>query len=392
MTARAGRRSSRRGRGEDGVSLILAMAFLALLSVLVVSLLTVVYSSVKTTTAVSDHSSNLYGADGGADIALQLLRSNSSYCPDVGSPQSMPSQSIGGRTVNLTCQTISGTVGGTGGGAAGVYALVVTGYNDPDGHVPDLEKLVELDGKDKDGTDSVRVAGGHVFNVGKFKFKSDAPVLIVDKNLDQWNSTTGDHPGPHCTTDQAAAPSIGNPQVTGTWTCRRQATFPVPDPNPTLIVPTAAAPAPITVGECTIHFPGKYTEKLELDKEKKYYFASGVYLFHETKENKLQGEIFGGQPGPGVTQAFTNISPCSNDAAANAAASGIVHRLWRAVRAQRRRQAPDRGREEGKGRAVRPGAGEPGARRDGRGHGVRTEDRGFRVQRLAQGSRRRHQG
>jgi len=299
------------------------MAFLTFLSVLVASLLAVVYSSVKTTTAVSGNNSNLYASDGGADIALQLLRSNPSYCPNVSSnPSTMPSQTIGGRTVTLTCQTISGTVGGTGGGAAGVYALVVTGYNDPGGGQPELDKLVELDGKDKDGTDSTRIEGGHMFNAGKFKFKSDAPQFIIDQNLDQWNSTTGKNPGPHCTTDKAEAASSGQPQVAGTWACQSQASFPVPDPNPTLVVPTAAAPAPVVQSDCTIYFPGRYTAKLELNKDKKYYFASGVYLFEGAKENKLQGEVFGGQPGPGVSQAFTDIAPCSNDAAANALVPG----------------------------------------------------------------------
>lgn len=308
----------RKGRGEAGVSLILAMAFLTFLSVLVASLLTVVFSAVKTTTVVSGHSSNLFGADGGTDIALQMLRSNPSYCPNVSSnPSGMPSQTIGGRTIELTCQTISGTVGGTGGGAAGVYALVVTGYNDPGGSAPDFTKLVELDGKDKDGTDSTSIEGGHMFNAGEFKFKSDAPHFIVDQNLDQYNGAS-----PYCTVDQAEAVSTGQPQVNGVWTCRTSATFPVPDPNPTLIVPTAAAPAAIVQGDCTILFPGKYTTDPEFNKDKKYYLASGVYLFHGTKEVKFQGEVFGGQPGPGLSQVFTDQAPCSSDAAANALRPG----------------------------------------------------------------------
>ena len=321
MSTRALRRGTgSRARGDEGVSLILAMAFLSLLGVLVASLLTVVYSSTKTTVAVRDHTSNLYGADGGTDVAVQLLRNSSTYCPNVSSyPSAMPTQTIGGRSVALTCQTISGTVGGTGGGAAGVYAVVVTGYNSPGGSAPDFTKLVELDGKDKDGSDSTRIEGGHMFNAGKFNFKSDSPALIIDKNLDQYNGAS-----PYCTDDQALAASTGQPQVSGTWTCRTAASFPVPDPNPTLVVPTANAPAPIVVGDCTILFPGRYTSAPSFNRDKKYYFASGVYLFDGTKEVKPQGEVFGGQPGPGITQTFTDQTPCSNDAAANALLPGTA--------------------------------------------------------------------
>lgn len=308
-----------RARGEDGLALVLALALVTLLGAFATAVLTVGYSSFKTTEVTRDSNKNLYGADGGADVALQLLRANSTYCPDVsGTPTAMPSQTIGGRTVTLSCQTITGTVGGTGGGAAGVYALVVTGYNAPNGSTPDFNKLVELDGKDKDGSDSVRVTGGHVFNAGEFSFKNDSPQVIFNKNLDQYNGAS-----PYCDIDKAAAASSGQPQVDGTWTCRSPATFPVPDPNPTLIVPTATAPAAITTGDCTVLFPGKYTSDPTFNKDKQYYFASGVYYFANTGEVKIQGDVFGGQPGPGMSQAL-NSTPCSNDAAANALRPGTA--------------------------------------------------------------------
>ncbi len=302
------------------MSLLIAMAFLSFLGILVVSLLTVAFSSFKTTAAVRDNNSNLYGADGGADIALQMLRVNASYCPNVSSnPTAMPTQTIGGRSVELTCQTLSGTSSGSGGGAAGAYAVVVTGYNDPGGSAPDFTKLVELDGKDKDGSDSTRIEGGKMFNAGKFRFKSDSPQMIIDQDLDQYNGAS-----PYCTDDQAAAASSGQPQVTGVWTCRTPDTFPVPDPNPTLIVPTAAAPAAITTGSCTVLFPGRYTSDPTFNKDLKYYLASGVYLFSGTGEIQVQGEVFGGQPGAGASQTFTDISPCSNDAEANALRPGTA--------------------------------------------------------------------
>ena len=101
----------------------------------------------------------------------------------------------------------------------------------------------------------------------------------------------------------------------GTWSCENAGSFPVPDPNPTLKVPTTAAPAKVVQGNCTIFFPGRYTAEPKFDTAKAY-LASGVYYFHDIGSIVPKGQVFGGEPGPTDTKKFTANTPCSTDAAA----------------------------------------------------------------------------
>jgi hypothetical protein len=306
---------SLRGRGEAGTSLVIALAFLALLGSSVAILLKVDYTSFKTTEAVRGQQDRVYGADAGVDYGIQTMRTNTSYCPNTSSgTQSLPSQSIDNKTITVTCQTLSGSTGG-GGGSYSTYSLIVTGYNNPDGTAPNLDGAINLDGKTH--ADSVQFTGP-VFNAGGFTFGGSSPVMKITSNLDEYN----DPPKAYCTNAQAANLTTGNLSVSGLWTCRLASTYPVPDPLPTLVVPAAAAPAAVNSGGCTILFPGKYTSAPTFDKNSQYYFASGVYYFANVGEIGLAGEIFGGQPGPTETQQMTTATPCSNDAAANALVPG----------------------------------------------------------------------
>ncbi len=302
-------------RGEQGTSLLLALAFITLLGVFATAILSANFADFKTTQVVRARTDALYGADGGADVGVQLLRATSTYCPNVsGTPTNLPNQTIDGRTVRITCQTLSGSIGG-GGGTFSQYALVVTGYPNPDGTLPNLDAAFDLDGKTH--ADTVKLAGP-VFNAGGFKFGSTSPVLNITTNLQEYN----DPPKSYCTTEQGENTTTGNIDVDGLWSCHLAAALPVPDPLPTLKVPTANAPTKVVQGSCTIFFPGKYTVAPTFDKNNKYYFASGVYYFANVGQITLAGEIFGGQPGAGESQQMTTATPCSNDAGANALVPG----------------------------------------------------------------------
>jgi len=319
------RRAAGRARGEDGISLILAMAFLSMLSVLVVSLLGVTYGGLKTTEAVRGSNNSLFGADGGADYGIQYLRANASVCASAGTSQTLPSITLGGKSVAVDCQTVSGS---TGGGALSPtpYALIVTGYPPkPGASDPKLNELFRKEGS-TNSTGIVSIGGGPSFNAGLFydKFTDNRPVIQFQGDLDQWNSVSGNNPGPYCNNSKSQAASSGNPAVTGTWTCRNQNQYPVPDPNPNLIVPTAMAPAPIVQGSCTIVFPGRYTSKpVDFDEKDHYYFASGVYYFDDVGEMKMEAaSMFGGEPPAGESRAFTGVTPCATDAIANSLRPG----------------------------------------------------------------------
>jgi hypothetical protein len=163
----------------------------------------------------------------------------------------------------------------------------------------------------------VTIGGGNVFNAGGFDFKNGAPQLTIEKDVRQYD--------PYCTTDKTEAATTNQPAVNGTWTCDTTSTLAIPDPMPTLKVPTTAAPAPVVTSNCVMAFPGKYTgtgQGFDLDPNGRYYLASGIYYFENVGEVRLNGELFGGQPLAPETKAFTGNTPCSNDAAANAARPG----------------------------------------------------------------------
>jgi hypothetical protein len=159
---------------------------------------------------------------------------------------------------------------------------------------------------------------GDVFNAGNFSLANYPPGVKFTGNVHQYN----DAPDTYCSGDKTTAASTGWPQVLGTWSCDLKGGYPVPDPNPTLIVPAATAHAPIVQGSCTILFPGRYTSAFAFDKAKRYYLASGVYYLDGVGDMKWKGEVFGGQPGPNESQSVTSATPCSDDATANALVPG----------------------------------------------------------------------
>ena len=313
------RKLRQRARAETGTSLILALSFLALLGSSAAVMLKVDYTSFKTTESVRSIDSRLYSADGGIDYGIQALRASGSYCPDsTAGSQSLPSQTINGKTVSVTCQTLSGSTGGQPTGLT-TYALIATGYNDPSGSVPNMDNGIKFHGSSTSGA-SPFVIGGPVFNAGGFTLQNYPPQERINGDVHQYN----DAPKSYCNADKTTFQTSGTPIVTGTWSCDLAASFPVPDPAPTLIVPANTAHAPIVSGSCTIYFPGRYTSVADLNKDNQYYFASGVYYFANVGEWKMAGKVFGGQPQAPETQAITNATPCSNDAAANTLVPGAA--------------------------------------------------------------------
>ena len=64
----------RRGEGEDGATLMLALAFLLLFSLVIAAVLAHEQTGLQTTNAVKAHGSKLYAADGGIDFGIQKPR------------------------------------------------------------------------------------------------------------------------------------------------------------------------------------------------------------------------------------------------------------------------------------------------------------------------------
>jgi hypothetical protein len=73
-----------RCRGEDGTSLIIALAFLTLFALLVPALLNLGTTNLRATTKFREQRSDVYVADGATDGAIQYLRAHSSCARPIG--------------------------------------------------------------------------------------------------------------------------------------------------------------------------------------------------------------------------------------------------------------------------------------------------------------------
>jgi hypothetical protein len=76
VVARGDRRKARRCRGEDGVSLLLAIGFLAFAGLFIPTLLTLGTTNLLATSRLQEQRGAVYAADGATDAALQYLRSH----------------------------------------------------------------------------------------------------------------------------------------------------------------------------------------------------------------------------------------------------------------------------------------------------------------------------
>ena len=67
-------RRRRRGYGEQGATLIIALAFITMLGPLIVGLLALTDANFKATQVTRSRTDALYTADGAADVALEQIR------------------------------------------------------------------------------------------------------------------------------------------------------------------------------------------------------------------------------------------------------------------------------------------------------------------------------
>jgi hypothetical protein len=284
--------TSRRG-GDGGASLVLALVFLSLLSVFIVSVLSLGSVSFTNTVVTRTRADQLYAADGGVEYGIRTLATNPpAACQSVGSTfTTVGTQTINGKPVTVKCKTtaVDTTTQTTGGGSPLInpYAAII-------------------------GTGGVTIGGnntqapsfrfkGNVYSNGAMSVPSYTPAS-VDGNLELRT--------------QACLPP--NVTVTSGHTCTSNRPVPgLPSPVPTVKIPGTAL-APRTVGSCTILYPGKYGSggqtKPTFSPGGRYYLASGTYYFNDTGALDLRGEVFGGTPASTDTKQLTaGYTPCSND-------------------------------------------------------------------------------
>jgi len=276
-------------RGEQGASLVLALAFLTLFSVIAVSILSLTGVSVRNTGVTRSRVDQVYAADGGVEFGIQQLLDSTELCAQVSgaaAPVGEP-QVINDKTVTVTCRT-------TNGGTTTVSGSPLLG-----GYVAVIGAGGITQSGDGWGTSEIH---GDLYSGGPVT--PGAGVWGVPRQI----SVVGK-------LDLAAAPCPPT-NVTAT-SCTVVPNAPTV-PAPQVVIPSSTAPAAPANGldlrgagvDCTILYPGRYPTAPVFAANRKYYLASGTYYFPSGTVT-LQGQIFGGEPGEDL-QRVTGASSCAN--------------------------------------------------------------------------------
>jgi hypothetical protein len=95
----------RRATGEQGVSLILALGFLALFGALIPAIVNLSTTNLVGTTRLREQRAGVYASDGAVDAAIQFLRLNEDHCTQFG-PCPTFTADVGGTTANVTMTSL----------------------------------------------------------------------------------------------------------------------------------------------------------------------------------------------------------------------------------------------------------------------------------------------
>ncbi len=313
--------NARRARGDDGASLILALAFLSLLGIFVSSVLAFGTVSFENTTVTRSRAKQLYAADGGVEQSIRKLVTEE-WCRTKADAPSSPvvlPQPINGKTVTVTCQTTDGgltttsgspllgeyvavigsggvTVNGGGWGPAEIHGSLYSGgpmsisWSDPDGYC----------------------AAGY------------GPYIFAYSGLEQHDPLVCAWIDVEGSLSVGGSTCPGAPQhVYATGACTASAPAPTVA-VPRVRIPSAAPHTPVDLMpygiDCIIMFPGKYSSPPTFSASRKYYLASGTYYFASSSSPAgdvvLQGQIVGGMPSAaepwGDTQQVNGLTPCAS--------------------------------------------------------------------------------
>lgn len=288
-------------RGESGVTLVLALAFITLLGSFVVALLGLTQANFKTTTVTRTRIDALYTADAGADFALEQVRTTGiTSCPPT-IPAAPASNGVT-PTVSLTCS--GGTVTTTGSTPLlGTYSAIALGSSG-----------IPVSGSAQNGDNLAMKFAGGIYSAGPVgSVPGTGNSLTVQGNAQlaaascPYNATT-------------------NPAVTGTCT-GSQAVPAVATSTKTVVIPLAPALAPVdgtgANANCTLVYPGTYTGFAGFsDPNRGYYLASGTYYFNNNGDIPVNGWVKGGAVGTTTSAfpGFTSRCPAAFATDANAKA------------------------------------------------------------------------
>jgi hypothetical protein len=251
---------------------------IGVVSVVVVSLLSLVFANLKSTQVTERRTAQRYAADAAIEQSIELARNDRSVCESATGPRTLPSVVVDGVTVDLTCQSTSGLAPGANG-----WAIITTSTAEA--------------GITVSGPAPVTVTGP--IYAARL---ADATPLTADGGsvLELRSATT-------CATD-ADRPTglVVRPSPPYLYQCTDQTVPPVGHGLPAVVPP--AAPAPTMVGACKVFRPGTYTVAPVLGSHS--FFVSGTYYFHDVGRMLIQSSTVIGGERPDELRVNAGVSPC----------------------------------------------------------------------------------
>ena len=257
---------TRIGTDERGTSLILALAFLALIGMGMATLLAFADTGIRATVALRSRRDAIYSVDGAAQAAINGVRqsttlgvSETTICP--------PVVGINGVVPTVTCAGQAG-----GGGSSGAN----TAANTP------LNGILTL-GTSMTATDGATFASSNNLLI-QGSLSSNSTIVDLNGELDvSGNVTAQSQNGASGCSGGGGQPKL----VGGVGSMSCNATALAQDPgltDTTYALPISSVPSAGTIPACTsgvaTFSPGTYTDPSKLSTCAKNLFAPGVYYFN----------------------------------------------------------------------------------------------------------------
>lgn len=295
---------------DSGATLILALIFITVVSVVVAGILSFVDTSMRTTVAVRDQASRAAAADGAAQLAINAVR-NSTFvnaagtkCLDTGSLNLPGFYQSGASTYSATVACDPDTTDSVRGGSG---AITIAGGNRPG------QAVLTLGGNSADGLD-VTLGGNDVLTVHGNVYSNAN--ITAQKNLTSDADITAVGTCSASGTMRSATGTLTStpkgPKCGGGVTPADDPDYPAP-PAPTTARSVPGCP---TTGKTIKFSPGLYTDLDGLNTitagkgggkksgcpDVTFWFQPGVYYFSLGGEWDIPGtvRVVGGTPRTGV--------------------------------------------------------------------------------------------
>ena len=277
--------STRRARatGDEGVALLLVLAFVLVMAVIVGALLHQSYATLRAARVTADVENRVYAANGGVDWAIQQIgqgvlgADGAPACadPSQGTQTLASGLALNSRTITVTCTVDSGSSVGAGG-----WSVFIT---KPGAGVVAKPSAV-----------NDKAVAGPVYNAGSFAFDGTTSLRVQDGDV----------------RTRSACPAELTVAVTPPYGCRGGVTTTMLTPlSPVNLTPfrdsIGFGPARVPDGDntspaCRVFEPGRYDQPLALlsRADGENYLRSGIYYLDDlgamTVDNAI---VVGGIPG-----------------------------------------------------------------------------------------------